>query len=374
MGHRMCAPDDEVFASPGCRYGFLIMKDTDWSSATTATALRGCCLAVWLAVTSILALILIQWRLEVLHPACIPFVLLVVVVVLAALTALSLAVWQLLRHGNRRTTWLWAGMTVVPLLLFAIPYETARRLWSERQVPHGWFGQISIVTAASLMEGQAAWFYPHRHDTERLTMFYHELEHPQRDAEVMDRHVAYLAAKIGRPLRSKIHWVRGSLIGQGNLSFFGLALGSTKSPVNWQQPDGNLDRHELAHAVITQQRPVTADPPMLLHEGWAESQSGVPRSNLVAACQQQHDHDPNLSVADLLGPKWYHRDSGPVYTYGGAFVDYLIRHFGAGKFVEVYNRCQMDTFEADFHAVYGEPLSRLETSFWQEINSSMESS
>jgi hypothetical protein len=348
----------------------MIVPDTERPLGVSAIALRVCCLGVWLAVASLLTLILAQWRMAVLHPAVNPLVLLIALAILAAFSALGIVGWRLVRNADRGATLLWASATFVPLFLFAIPFEMAHKQWTERGVPHGTVGQIPIITAASLMEGQAAYFYPHRWETERLTMFYRDLEHPQRDAEAMDQHVAELAAKIGHPLRSKIHWVRGTLIGQGNASFLGLALGSTRSPLNWDKNEGYLDRHELAHAVITQQRPVTADPPMLLHEGWAESQSGLSWSELANRARHERETNPDLSVFDLLGPDWYHRDSGPVYTYGGALVDFLIRRFGVGKFVELYNRCQSATFDADFRAVYDEPLAQLESSFWQEIGSS----
>ena len=294
--------------------------------------------------------------------------LLLVLAIAAAMVAFALVGWRLIRAGNRKVTLLWAGAIFLPFMLLAIPYETARRQWAERQLPHkNAVGQVAIITAASLMEGQAAYLYPHRWETERLTMFYRDLDQPQLDAETMDQHVARLEAKVGHHLRSKIHWVRGSLIGQGNLSILGLALGSTKSPSNWAHSEGNLDRHELAHAVINQQRPVSADPPMLLHEGWAESQSGLSSEELVARALRERESNPGLHVADLLGPDWYHRDSGPVYTYGGALVDFLIRRFGTPRFVELFNRCQSDTFDEDFRVVYGEPLSDLEASFWEDI-------
>lgn len=156
-------------------------------------------------------------------------------------------------------------------------------------------------------------------------------------------------------------------MGQGNCSFLGLALGSTNSPVGWSGAAGSLDRHELAHAVITQQRPITADPPMLLHEGWAESQSGATSSELAARAIREHESHPELRIANLFEPDWYHYDSGAVYSYGGALVDFLIRRFGSAKFVALYNRCQPATFAADFQAVYGQRLADVEAAFWRDV-------
>ena len=330
--------------------------------------MRICCGVVWLTIGVLLTLLLFQWRMAVLHPTFVLFIVLIMLAIMAAMVAWGLAVWRLIRVGNRRATALWGCAAILPFVLFAIPFESARRQWAERQVPHGALGHMVIVTAATLMEGQAACFYPHRLETERLIMFYHDLSHPELDAEIMDRHVAQLETKVGHSLRSRIHWVRGSLIGQGNISFLGLALGSAESP-DWAQRQGHLDRHELAHAVITQQRPVSADPPMLLHEGWAESQSGLSHTELADRALQARKSNPSLSVADLFGPEWYHHDFGAVYFYGGAFVDYLIERFGPDKFVAIYNRCQPHQFEEDVQAVYGESLAELEAAFWSVIGS-----
>ncbi len=279
-------------------------------------ALGACCLVVWLSLAGALALLWVEWRLGTLHPVFWPFALLLLLALLAAIVALRLIAWRLERGW--RDAWLWTAAIVLAGPLFAAPFVSALRAWSDRNVPHGHLGNVAMVAGATLMEAQAAYGYPRRLETERLTMFYHNLLAPAADAAAMERHVAELEAKLGRPLRAKIHWVRGSLIGQGNLSFLGLALGSAASPADWSGYESHLDRHELAHAVITQQRPVTADPPMLLHEGWAESQCGLSSEQLAQAALRQREMSPDLSLADLFGPDWYHRDSGPVYTYGGA--------------------------------------------------------
>jgi hypothetical protein len=336
-------------------------------------ALRYSCLAVWLALALLAALLFAQWRLSVLHPTFVPFVLLAASAVTAAAVALALVGWQLIRSANRVATLLWGGAAILPLILFAMPFESARRQWTQRQRPRGPMGNMVRVTAGALMEGQAAYSYPHRLETERLVMFYHELDRPQLDADAMDRHVAQLETKVGQPLRSRIHWVRGSLISQSNCSLLGLALGSTSSPTDWSGNEGYLDRHELAHAVINQQRPFNADPPMLLHEGWAESQSGLSSAELAARALLVRQSSPVVSVADLLAPDWYHRDEGPVYFYGGAFVDFLIRRHGGARFVELFNRCQLETFESDFEAIYGQRLADLEASFWEDIRTPKDS-
>ncbi|HEY4313523.1 MAG TPA: hypothetical protein VGN12_28990 [Pirellulales bacterium] len=322
---------------------------------------------VWLAVGLLVTLLLVEWRMRILHPSWLAFIALLLIAAGAAAGAVGLAIWELIRAKRRSATFLWATAALFPLWLFAMPFMAARRQWDERQAPHGAAGQIVIVAAASLMEGQAAYIFPQHLETERLVMFYRDVSRPDADAAAMDQHVAELEKKIGHALRGKVHWVRGSLLGQNKCSFLGLALGSTASPSDWARTEGNLDRHELAHAVITQQRPVTADPPMLLHEGWAESQSGFSSAELAARAFQARELNPGLTVADLLGPDYYYRPLGEVYTYGGALADFLIRRFGVARFVELYNRCQLRTAGEDFEAFLGSPLAEIEAQFWADV-------
>src|SRR5262249_26114696 len=136
------------------------------------------------------------------------------------------------------------------------------------------------MAVASLMELQARYTYSHRMESERLVMFYDDrVTNPERDLEAMDRHVAHLETTTGKPPREKVHWGRGELLGQRLMAICGLALGSSRSPENWETADHpdrlSEDRHELAHAVIHQLAPADADAPTLLIEGWAEAHAGM---------------------------------------------------------------------------------------------------
>ncbi len=108
---------------------------------------------------------------------------------------------------------------------------------------------------------------------------------------------------------------------------------------------------------------------MVLHEGWAESQSGLSSIELAAPALRLRTSNPSLRMADLFGPDYYHRELGPVYDYGGAFVEYLIARFGTAKFVAIYNCCRPHTFDEDFRVVYGGSLADLEATFWKTIDS-----
>src|SRR5262249_50438890 len=150
---------------------------------------------------------------------------------------------------------------------------------------------------------------------------------------------------LGAPVRTKILWVRGPLLGQKNLSVCGLALGTPVTPAG-RRPDllydWFLDRHEVAHAVLDQHRDPDSDPPMLLHEGWATSHSGLHSEDLARGALRVRAMKQPHRLRELLGPQWYHQDSGPVYPVGAALVDFLLRRYGAAKFVRLYVECRPD--------------------------------
>ena len=210
------------------------------------------------------------------------------------------------------------------------------------------------------MGAQAAYLYPNRVESERLVMFYRDLSDTDADIAEMDRHVSELERVLGRQRRSKIHWVRGSLLGQRNLSFLGFALGSEQSPSR------ALDRHEIAHAVLTQFRITPADPAMLLHEGWAESQSDVESVALARRALTARDENPTIGLVDLLGPETYLLDTGLAYPYGGAFIDFLLRNYSVTQFVDIYNHWDVSASDMGFRCVYGTGLKELEGEFWRD--------
>src|SRR5262249_6610197 len=78
---------------------------------------------------------------------------------------------------------------------------------------------------------------PHRLEGERLVMFHRGVATPERDLAAMEAHVARLEELTGRPLRAKIYWVRGKLLGHGRMALRGLALGSDRSPDDWDTDD-----------------------------------------------------------------------------------------------------------------------------------------
>jgi len=251
----------------------------------------------------------------------------------------------------------------------------------------------------SLMEAQAVYLYAHRLESERVAIFYDDrVTDPEGDLRAMDLHVARMEEMTGIRLRAKIYWVRGPLLGRRHLCCYGVAMGSDESPA------GAIDRHELAHALLYQHYSPDTDPPTLLSEGWAESQSvdskdladrAIELRQLLAhqakvpESEREHTLDRFVDregfgrlLRNIRGPEggtasylreltddfWYHRGSGPVYSMGGAFVSFLLRTYGTPRFMEFYFACRPGTFEAECRRVFGTDLDSLEREFWEDAD------
>lgn len=360
----------------------------------------------WAAGVLSVALLLVERQLRVVHPLSALFLILLAVTFGAALAALVRGLWRLRRGPHRPRVIAWAALGLLPPLFWAALGWYGQQQWASRNVPHNLPSALVKRAGASAMEAQASYLYPHRLETDRLVMFYDDhVTDPRGDIEAMDRHVAGLEQATGLPLRAKIWWVRGSLLGQEGIALGGLALGSLKSPAD------HRDRHELAHAVIYQGEYPDTDPPTLLTEGWAEAQS-VDSETLAGDATrfrryvaemgrrwEEMTREPEGAeflaeffrthpdpegyqrlyakvrdegrvgsyLRELTDPFWYHHDAGGVYKIGGAFVDFLLRRHGPQRFVKLYFTVRQGTFAADCEKIYGTDLDALEAQFWEDV-------
>jgi hypothetical protein len=308
-----------------------------------------------------------QHHWQVLHPHYLPFLILITLMTVAAGVTLGSGLWRVIRGPRRIGALTWMALTLIPPGLFGFVGLYAMAQWRDRRVPNDLPMNLAKLMGVTLMRLEASIQYPNRLETGRLVMFYDRLEHPREDAEAMDLHLSRMEARLGGRLRAKVFWVRGPLpwLGLSDLSTHGMALGSETSPHNWQSY-GVLDRHESAHAALDEFRSPGADPPYFLHEGWAQSQSGATSSELARDALGLRSANPEMGLRELLGPSWYHRDLGPVYSFGGAFVDFLIRTHGMEKFLRIYNECRPESSEVVFRDVFGMDIDALEAGFWED--------
>lgn len=332
----------------------------------TLKPLRFTTAIAWLSWCALIGLLAGQWWARALHYQYISFGLLLGTLLLASLFALCFGLWRTVTGREKGKAFGWMLLTLVPLTLLALPCLLTGWRWKmHEQAGEDPGFLLSETIGASLMEGQAALLIPNRLETPHLVMFYDRLATPQRDIAEMEQFVAYEERRLGRPLRAKIHWIRGSLLGQSRISLYGLSLGSTESPTP-NAPDYSLDRHELAHSLIWQQQPYRFRPPTLISEGWAESQSGLTSTDLADRALNFYESHKKQRIKTYCSDFWYYSHKPEIYGVGGAFVDYLIRRYGLEKFRELYDTTTAPTFPADCQHTFGVPVDVLEGQFWSD--------
>ena len=341
--------------------------DAESSAGSLRWPLRGAIASLIVGASAfVMTWACVRW--QVLHPNPWPTVAVFVAQVITAMVGVVSGSWRVVRGPRRLAAVSLAVVGLVPLALWGLIGLYAWVEWRQRLVPNNLPMNLAKMAGTSLIRLEASVEYPNRLETDRLVMFYDRLAAPRKDAEEMDRHLARMEVMLGGPLRAKVYWVRGHLrsLDLGSLSVHGIALGSGESPEDWER-GGGLDRHELAHAAIDEYRAPGADPPYFLHEGWAESRSGVGSVVLARRAMEQRSAVPTLGIREMAGQEWYHQDAGPVYPLGGAFVDFLVRRDGVGKFLRLYNGSRVGRFGAVVRKIYGIELDALEAEFWEDV-------
>ncbi|MHC4608373.1 MAG: hypothetical protein ACYTAF_15795 [Planctomycetota bacterium] len=314
--------------------------------------------------------LLVQHRLQVVHPVWWAYFLLVLLNVGGWILTGALAVRQFFRRERRAHASVLFAAAILPSVLLSLLAWYAWTCFDARRFTLNPLTRMAAVAGESLMMVEAVWGYPNRIETERLVMFYDELKDPQGDAAKGDAYVAKLEELVGRPLRAKIYWIRGELIGQGGLAYGGLCLGSEKS---WHRHwAGKMDRHELTHSVMWQIVKPDSRPPALLSEGWAERQSIADPKHLARRAldtkrkAKSKDLEPDGILQQLVGPRWYCWSYRPVYYVGGALADFLIRRYGIERFLELLIECRPSTFHDDCWRILGDDWVEIEELFWRD--------
>ena len=303
-----------------------------------------------------------------------------------------------LRDPERLSWVLSALWSLVPVLIWVVLGGIGYVRWTARWLPNDPIMAICRGAGASLIRLEGERLYRYEVETDRLVMRHDDrILEPEIEARVLDAHLARMEAMFGQPMPVKPILFRGMLpmLRLADMSVHGLALGSGEGGLNPSVPNP-LDLHELAHAAIDCYRLSGADPPFVIHEGWAEFMAeddpvllartaleaqlsgagvglfGMPRTQGPLGSRTQGPS--KLRVLDLFGPDCYHRDDGPVYTVGGAFVAFLVREHGAPNFLRFFNEVRPDRVDVACLDAFGQDLDALETAFWADARRLVETS
>jgi hypothetical protein len=255
----------------------------------------------------------------------------------------------------------WIAMFLLALYLQVVTH-TPRRF----DVPV----RIAAFWAASVGDLEARWRYS-RWTTGKHVILLDDgkMPVPEKLVAQMDEHIEQMAVRLQSSVPTeKARWVRGSLLWLNGVAVLTWAICDAER----NSPELTaLDRHEMAHATITAMGDVDQDPPMLLCEGWAESQSKE-RAALILPLQDKAEQGSTCSLQELVEPDWYRRSFDPVYDHGGALAIYLIEHYGAAKFSSLYHSVRFSTFASESEHILGDSWPVVESQFWQWLASEAE--
>jgi hypothetical protein len=204
-------------------------------------------------------------------------------------------------------------------------------------------------------------------------MIYDQVPDPTGDVAAMDCFVQQMEELLGRRCKTKVHWIRGSVIGLGPKYNQGLAFGPAVTYQNeptWKRiafgpavTDQNgptrIDRHEVAHFVMHHHCGPDNIPPNILVEGWAMSQSYDEPSRLTRAWRLKRN-DEVLTLRELTNDYWYSNQELRIYTQGAVLVEFILREYGPKKLFELYTTCKPGTFADDCRRILGLDLDELD--------------
>ncbi len=320
-------------------------------------------IATWTATAFLALLFALFWRIGYLPPHGLFALLTTGAVVLAAMLTVVVGIRKLITGPNRVFVAATVLLGTTPVVWLAMYLLSLYLSVGNREPLHiGPAARTVAFWAASIGDAEARWKYPRWTYGKHVVL--HDNGHSADPATLiaqMDEHFEQMAARLHTtPPARKANWVRGSLIGLHN-----------HAALNWVICDGDLDsaelkhldRHEAAHVFIALLGSVDQDPPMLLCEGWAESQS-QDRDDMILTLADMPLNDDDYSLQALIRPEWYGRSDGPAYSHGGPLVIYLMEHYGPEKFLRLYHGVRRDTFEADCERILGDVWPTVEEQFW----------
>ena len=234
----------------------------------------------------------------------------------------------------------------------------------DRDVPLGWPSRVLLTPGRALAGLQARWSYPELTPGKWVTMVGARTEDARAQVAAMDRHVDAVLARLDRSATWPITWYRGPLLFLRHCAIDDMALGSEVG--RWPPgADGltDLDRHEVAHCVITRHCTGRSDPPRVLMEGWAQANQGTTAEELAHAARVDREEGRSPTLRQLVAPDWYWYSGPAAYDLGGPLVNYLLRAYGPERFLTLYTTCQQATFDADCRATLGVGLDELDDAF-----------
>jgi hypothetical protein len=322
--------------------------------------------AAWLALVAAMAVMLVLQAWAPHYLAATP---LLGALIVAGVSLIGAASWRLVVGPRRLRALTCLLLGLAPLLCFAGHFLYGLKVGYSREIRLNLPLRMLVPLGESLFDLLARFQYPVRTGGETVVMIAQPMPGAAAQVAAMDRHIEALRARLGGVHTTRrVHWVRGSLMGIGGHAIYGMCMGSRpgEQPAG---PDGLtwLDRHEVAHCVLSSFMPPSIDPPSVLSEGWAQANQGDDEKAVAVRAWESRERGESIPIREMAGPAWYNRHHGPAYLQGAALVNHILRKHGPAKFMALYRSCRPTTFAQDCQRILGVSLFELDSAYWADI-------
>jgi len=326
-------------------------------------------LSVWIAAFASIALFTVFWRVGYFGPHILWGILSLAATFTPMMWLAASALWRCVRGPGRLRAigWLLVGVTPVIWIGAHVAHLLAAAHAKAPLVIDA-PARVTAVWASSLFDIEARCRYPSRTRGRHAVLIDDgSSPHPEKLVADMDGHIEAMAALLGQPVPDmEFFWVRGSIFGFSGRAMCLWAI-CWKNNLPGEKP-GDLsyvDRHEVAHTLITALSGPDQYPPPLLTEGWAESQSRN-RDEQIRELARVRREGRAYSLQALVEPAAYSQE-GPLWAYweGGPLVHYLMHRYGPATFLRLYAGVRPDTFHDDCRAILGDSWESVEEGFWK---------
>ena len=311
---------------------------------------------------------------QTLQPDYWPLLVLLTVALLCAIVGAGVGVWRVCRGTRRLAATGWMLLAMGPFWLWTAQLSYGAWCLRAQRPESDLILRISRPALLAFGEAVAQVLYRERTEGRYVVMFHDGVsDSPQQDVAAMDRHLEAMQELLGKRMRSKVRWVRGSALGVSGRGGLGWALGSSDAAPRKTDELRGVDRHEAAHAILDTLEyeeigaPLNREPPAILIEGWAEVQSGCSGRTLLERAWNKRQRGLDYSLRDLVSEDLYGDSVEPAYVQGGALVDYILCQFGPQKFLELYMTCRPESFTEDCQRVLGIGVDELDRAYWDYV-------
>jgi hypothetical protein len=222
--------------------------------------------SIWIAAMTSIALFTLFWRIGYFRPHVIWGLLSLAATLIPLAWLAASALWRCACGPSRLRAigWLLVGATPV-VWIGAYVAELIVDIHIGTPPMANALVHVAAVWGSSIFNVEAWWRYP-RWTRGRHAVLIDDGRSPSPEKLVaeMDRHVQAMADLLGQPVPDKeFPWVRGSLFGFNGRAVF---LWAICAPADAGELT-DIDRHEVAHTLITALSGPDQDPPSLFTEG-----------------------------------------------------------------------------------------------------------